>query len=89
MTPSHWMVAALLLFIGAMMIADPAGCSGIPRNVAIGLRSFERRTFSSRTLWKMQRLSRMDLRVSGEDTMKLRIIGLGFIVLGMTVVVVS
>ena len=89
MTPYHWMVASLLLFIGATLIMDPDSCARIPRHAAFGLREFETRLFQSRAQWKRQWRDGVERDPSPGAKAALQLAGVAIIALALAIVAVS
>jgi hypothetical protein len=89
MTPDQWMVAAILLFIGATLFIDPEGAAKVPRGLMEGLRDLDVRTFRSKLQAKRELGEEHDVKLSPVRKSVVQLAGIAFIALGLAVVVVS
>jgi hypothetical protein len=86
--PAGWMVAVILLLMGASMVIDPDGFTAFPRNIATGLRNglrnFELRSqgmlWRDRWQWRGEHLANTSpTRRTAVRAMGLVVIAVGFL----------
>lgn len=91
--PEPWFTAALLVFVGAMMVVDPASLLRISEHMSMGFRNFELRSrgLPLERLWKNEWRARNLARapISRRGIVGVRIVGCIIIGVGLTMISVS
>jgi hypothetical protein len=89
--PEPWFTAALLLFVGAMMVVDPASLLRISEHMSTSFRNFEMRTrgLPLERFWKREWPNLKRMPVSRRGVVGIRIAGCLIIGVGLAMIAVS